>query len=85
MAYGGGLGEAEALGVTGGFGEGREGSDAGGAVEEGGAEVFYGVADGSDAAEASDDDTIHFESVLLLLTTRRPRPGVRSRRLLWQR
>jgi len=55
---GGGLGEAEALGVAGSFGVGREGSDAGGAVEEGGAEVCDGVADGGDAAQAGDDDTI---------------------------
>ena len=47
---GGGLGEAEPLGVAGGFGVGREGSDARGAVVEGGAEVCYGVADGGDAA-----------------------------------
>ena len=60
---GGGLGEAEALRLvmsfaTGSFGIGREGSDAGGASEEGGAEVCYGVADGSDASQASDDDSI---------------------------
>ena len=61
--YGGGLGEAEALGLVvsfaaGSFGVGREGSDASGPVEEGGAEVGYGVADGGDAAKASDDDSI---------------------------
>ena len=56
---GGGLGEAEALGCrAGGFGVGREGGDAGGSGEEGGAEVRDGVADGSDAAQAGDDDTI---------------------------
>ncbi len=57
--YGGGLGEAEALGGAGSFGVGREGSDAGNPVKEGGAEVWYGVADGGDAAQACDDDTIH--------------------------
>jgi hypothetical protein len=55
---GGGLSETEALGVSGSFRIGREGSDAGGAVIEGGAEVRYGVADGGDAAKAGDDDTI---------------------------
>jgi hypothetical protein len=52
------LGEAEALSFAGGFGVGREGSDASGSGEEGGPEVRYGVADGSDAAQAGDDDTI---------------------------
>ena len=61
--HGGGLGEAEALGLVvrfagGSFGVGREGSDASGPVEEGGAEVWYGVAYGGDAAKASDDDSI---------------------------
>src|SRR6266851_1273282 len=61
--YGGGLGEAEALGLVarfagGSFGVGREGGDASGPVEEGGAEVCYGVAYGGDAAQASDDDSI---------------------------
>ena len=55
---GGRLAEAEALGVAGGLRVVRDGSDAGGPGEEGGAEVCDGVADGSDAAEACDDDTI---------------------------
>ena len=60
---GGGLGEAEALSfATGGFGVGREGGDAGGAGEEGGAEVCDGVADWGDAAQSGDDDSIHFGS-----------------------
>ena len=59
----GGLGEAEALGFIVGFagrglGIGREWGDAGCSREEGGAEVRYGVADGGDAAQAGDDDTI---------------------------
>jgi len=49
--YGGGLGEAEALGLAArGFGIGREGRDSGLAGEEGGAEVFDGVAYRGDAA-----------------------------------
>jgi len=57
------LGEAEALGLVvrfadGSFGVGREAGYAGGSGEEGGAEVRYGVADGGDASQAGDDDTI---------------------------
>ena len=63
---GGGLGEAEALGGAGGFGVGREGSDAGLAGEEGGAEGFDGVADGGDAAQACDDDSIHSVSLAVV-------------------
>ena len=68
---GAGLGEAEALGLVvgfagGGFWIGREGRDAGGSGEEGGAEVRYGVADGGDASEAGDYDTIHFFSLMVL-------------------
>ena len=39
---------------AGGFGDGFDGGDAGGAGEEGGAEVVDGRADGGDAAEAGD-------------------------------
>ena len=64
---GGGSGEAEALGFIvsfagGGFGVGREGRDAGGAGEERGAEVRYGVADGGDTSEAGD---LRHDSLLL--------------------
>ena len=65
---GGGPGEAEALGLVVGFAGrgfrvGREGGDAGGAAKERGAEVRDGVADGGDASEAGDYDTIHFFSL----------------------
>jgi hypothetical protein len=64
---GGGAGEAEALGLVvrfAGWGlrVGWEGGDTGGAGEERGAEVRDGVADGGDASEAGDYDTIHFFS-----------------------
>ena len=49
--YGGGLGEAEALGLAAGcFGVGREGSYSRLAGEEGGAELLDCVADGGDAS-----------------------------------
>jgi hypothetical protein len=54
-----GLGEAEALGGTGCLWVGREWGDAGGADEEGAAEVFDGIADGGDAAQSCNDDTVH--------------------------
>ena len=49
---------------------GRNGSDAGLASEERFAKGGNGGADGRDAAEACDDDTIHFERELLCVTTR---------------
>ena len=55
----GGLGEAEAGGRAGCFGVGREGGDAGGAGEERRAEGFDGVADGGDATQACDYNTVH--------------------------
>src|ERR1700733_2163142 len=55
---GGGLSEAEALGFAGSFRIRRKGGDAGGPVEKRSAKLCYRVADGGDAARASDDDTI---------------------------
>jgi hypothetical protein len=63
---GGCAGEAKALGFAGGFRVGREGCDAGGSGEEGGPEGCDGVADWGDAAEASNYDTIHFCSKVVL-------------------
>jgi hypothetical protein len=44
---------------------GCDGRDASGSGEESGAEIFYSIADGSDATQAGDDDTIH--SVFLVI------------------
>ncbi len=53
-------------------GKAGEGGDAGGAGEEGGAEVRYGIADGGDAAQSGDDDTIHFFSLMVRLRLKVP-------------
>jgi len=68
----GGAGEAEALGLAGGFRVGREGRDAGGSGEESGAEVCDGVSYGGDTAEAGDYDTIHCFSLMVLCDSKFP-------------
>ena len=63
---GGCPGEAKALGFAGSFRVGREGCDAGGSAEEGGAEGCDAVADWGDAAKTCNYDTIHFFSLIVL-------------------